>query len=71
MNERESMQARAETAASSKANLNLRNAIERAKRQDGHGLTPSETLTLAIAAEKYLHIRDGAANDAAPHAPND
>lgn len=53
MNEKEEMQARAETAPSVKPNVSkLANAIARAVRNDGAGLDRAETLTLAIAAEK-------------------
>jgi hypothetical protein len=50
------MKTRAETAPKTKPSLNLVNAIERAKRYDGHGLTPGEVLTLALAAEKWLRL---------------
>lgn len=56
--DRDEMQTRAETAPKTRPNVDkLSNAIERAKRQDGHGLTPAEVLTLAIAAEKW-HKRE-------------
>jgi hypothetical protein len=54
--ERDDMQTRAETAPKTKPSLSLVNAIDRAKRNDGHGLTPGEVLTLAIAAEKWLRL---------------
>lgn len=71
MNERDEMQARAETAPKTKPSLSLANAIERAKRNDGHGLTAAEVMTLAIAAEKwFVIVCDGAAHDDSSSAPN-
>jgi hypothetical protein len=61
MNERDEMQARAETAPAVHPNVNkLTNAIERAIRNDGSGLTPAEVLTLAVAAEKFQLLRNDA-----------
>lgn len=57
MNEREEMQARAETAAKTKRSKEqLESIIARAYRQDGIGLTAGEVLSLTDAAKEWLTV---------------
>lgn len=60
MNDRDEMQARAETAPKTKpSGLPLEAVVIRALRDDGHGLTPREVMTLvnAIIEANVDHIR--------------
>jgi hypothetical protein len=57
MNDREEMQARAETAAAVRGNAKLEDVLARVERTEGHGLTPNEVLTLAKAAGQFHALR--------------
>lgn len=60
MSERDEMKARAETAPLTRASkLPLPEIVARAKKQDGHGLTPSEVIRMAIALDDiYLRFNE-------------
>jgi hypothetical protein len=57
VNEREEMQARAETASKARRSKEpLESIIKRAYRQDGIGLTAGEVLALTDAAASYIEV---------------